>query len=209
MCPRVRVCGDVCAYVCSACTCTLTSADFSTHVFTLAVVTLAVFALDAGVPRWMAGTLSTQALTYKKTQIVLTPAQSFRDVFYMSPFSYRHCRRAEWLILYTDRSAWQNVSRHSGKSLCESFTCMDTHTPTRAHTLREAVILFQSVCHQGMNRVSIYNVFRYRMQYLLDDLSCWWENLHTQAEMSAPNCNIVFYYNRKELLVGCPMFEAL
>lgn len=49
-----------------ACICTLTSADFSTHVFTLAVVTLTVFAVDAGVPRWMAGTLSTQALTYKK-----------------------------------------------------------------------------------------------------------------------------------------------
>lgn len=49
-------------------------------------------------------------------------------------------------FLYTDWSAWQNVSRHSGKSLCKSLTRMDTHTPTHVHTLREAVILFESVC---------------------------------------------------------------
>lgn len=67
MCVCVYLCVCVCLCV-YACTCTLTSTDFSTYVFTLAVVTLTVFAVDASVPRWMAGTLSTQALTYKKTK---------------------------------------------------------------------------------------------------------------------------------------------
>lgn len=73
----------------SACLRTLTSADFSTHVFALAVVTLTDFAVDAGVPRWMARTLSAQALTYKKkAQTVLTTQQSLRDVFHTAPVSY-------------------------------------------------------------------------------------------------------------------------
>lgn len=41
----------------------VTSADFPADVFALAVVTLAVFSVDAAVPRWVTGTLPTQALT--------------------------------------------------------------------------------------------------------------------------------------------------
>lgn len=49
--------GNLCARV------YVTSADFPANVFTLAVVTLAVLAVDAAVPRWVTGTLATQALT--------------------------------------------------------------------------------------------------------------------------------------------------
>lgn len=41
----------------------VTSADFPANVLALAVVTLAVLAVDAAVPRWVTGTLPTQALT--------------------------------------------------------------------------------------------------------------------------------------------------
>lgn len=44
-------------------TVTMSSADFPANVLTLAVVTLAVLAVDAAVPRWVTGTLPTQALT--------------------------------------------------------------------------------------------------------------------------------------------------
>lgn len=72
----------------SACVRTLTSADFSTQVFALAVVTLTDFAVDAGVPRWMARTLSAQALTYKKSTDCPHNSESLRDVFHMAPVSY-------------------------------------------------------------------------------------------------------------------------
>lgn len=41
----------------------VTSTNLSIDVFTLTVVTLAVFAVNSTVPRWVAGTLSTLALT--------------------------------------------------------------------------------------------------------------------------------------------------
>lgn len=41
----------------------MTSTDLSTDVLTLTIVTLTVFAMDPAVPRWVANTLSTLALT--------------------------------------------------------------------------------------------------------------------------------------------------
>lgn len=51
--------------ICCVCVCALTSTDLSTDVLALTVVTLTVFAVDTTVPRWIASTLSTLALTYK------------------------------------------------------------------------------------------------------------------------------------------------
>ena len=65
---------NVCVCVCvCVCLCALTSTDLSVDVLALTVITLTVFAMNPTVPRWVASTLSTQALTYKKRDVFSHP----------------------------------------------------------------------------------------------------------------------------------------
>ncbi len=142
----------VCVCVC-VCVC-LTSTNLSADVLTLTVVTLTVFAMNPTVSRWMAGTLSTLALTYEHRQIFshLSSVPQLSCVWnrwsveyctfliFCSKFKSRESlpQCVQWLILNSTQSAWQHsLQLHGENLLCKSLPVIDTHvdyTPTHTHT---------------------------------------------------------------------------
>lgn len=142
---RLAICLSLCSVRClcslsnshkfcffSACMCVcvsaLTSADLSSDVLALTVITLTVFAMNTTVPRWVASTLSAPALTYKNKHTHTKKKKQRRFSHIWAGFHGRiwfliaaQCLRSAWVFPHPIQAVGQEHDLHSFRSSITDF----------------------------------------------------------------------------------------